>query len=181
MYPAAAPPASSALKSVAALRFLLTFKGVTSVVYAGLWLGWLSRLTKTGRSGHRRCRDVEPAWRAALSATAWVFAVITAVYACAAMTFALLASTASAAAMNLLLTLVSVALVGVYGCQIQYLDAMADSSAPSDRCDEVSPWSRTVVTVFAAAVGVFGAVLAAAGAYCPCAYFQRLMKASVPA
>ena len=147
------------------------FKGVTSLVYAGLWLGWIGRLGDAN-TPRTKCRDVSPTWRALLYVLAWVSIVGTALYACVLASRCLLECDVEA----LLVTVACVIIVGVYAYQIQYLEAVAASNLPVGQCATVAPWRRQLVATFAVIVAVFGLVMIGFGVWGK-GYFVGLAKA----
>ena len=76
------PLPTAATRLAKGLQSYTVFKGVTSLVYAGLWLGWLGRLAADAHAPRTKCRDVSPTWRALLYVLAWVGIVGTALYVC---------------------------------------------------------------------------------------------------
>ena len=154
------------------LQAYTVFKGVTSLVYAGLWLGWLGRLGDPNTAYTTKCRDVSPTWRALLYVLAWVSIVGTALYACALASRCLLKPNVEV----FLVTIACVIIVGVYAYQIQYLEAVAASDRPVGQCATVAPWRRQLVGTFAAVVVVFGLLLVGFGVWGE-GYFVGIAKA----
>ena len=175
--------AAAALSLVRALQSYTVFKGLTSLVYAGLWLWWLHtlgvELVAGGDNNHNhhhqlKCRDVAPTLRRTLYVLAWVGAVGTALFACAMGTRLLLAPSAHAVA----ITLASAAIVALYAYQIQYIERVARSEHPivGGQCALVSPWHRQLVLAFAMAVGLFGLLSVGFGVWGGAA-FEGLVRA----
>jgi hypothetical protein len=154
------------------LQSYTVFKGVTSLVYAGLWLGWLHRLAADANAPRTKCRDVSPTWRALLYVLAWVSIVGTALYACMLASRCLLECDVEA----LLVTVACVVIVGVYAYQIQYLEAVAASDRPVGQCATVAPWRRQLVATFAVVFAVFGLLMVGFGVWGE-GYFVGLAKA----
>lgn len=154
------------------LQSYTVFKGVTSLVYAGLWIGWLGRLAANAKAPRTKCRDVSPTWRAFLYVLAWVSIVGTALYACMLASRCLLKFEVEV----LLVTVACVIIVGVYAYQIQYLEAVAASDLPVGQCATVAPWRRQLVATFAVIVAVFGLLMVGFGVWGK-GYFVGLAKA----
>lgn len=154
------------------LQSYTVFKGVTSLVYAGLWLGWLHRLAADAHTPRTKCRDVSPTWRALLYVLAWVSIVGTALYACMLASRCLLEYDVEV----LLVTVACVVIVGVYAYQIQYLEAVAASDRPVGQCATVAPWRRQLVATFAVVVAVYGLLMVGFGVWGE-GYFVGLAKA----
>ena len=157
------------------LQAYTVFKGVTSLVYAGLWLGWLDRLANANSPATYatpKCRDVAPTWRALLYVLAWVSIVGTALYACALASRCLLAPNIEV----VLVTIACVVIVGVYVYQIQYLEAVAASDRPMGQCATVAPWRRQLVATFAVVVAMFGLLMVGFGVWGE-GYFKGMAKA----
>ena len=161
---------SSTAHLIKSLQTYTVFKGITSLVYAGLWLGWLSRLSDI-TSPRKRCRDVSPTWRALLYVLAWVSIVGTAMYACVLASRCLLAPNVEV----LLVTIACVVIVGLYAYQIQYLEAVAASNRPVGQCETVAPWRRQLVATFAVVIAVFGLLMIGFGVWGK-DYFEGIAK-----
>ena len=170
------PLPTAATRLAKGLQSYTVFKGVTSLVYAGLWLGWLGRLAADANANanapRTKCRDVSPTWRALLYVLAWVSIVGTALYACMLASQCLLECDVEA----LLVTVACVVIVGVYAYQIQYLEAVAASDRPVGQCATVAPWRRQLVATFAVVVAVFGLLMVGFGVWGE-GYFVGLAKA----
>lgn len=157
---------------VDALQLYAVFKGLTSVVYAVLWLGFLRVLgSPAPDAAHRRCRDVAPTWRAVLYVLAWFGIVGSALYACGLVAHCLLHPTLDL----VVLALACAVIVAVYAYQIQYLDALSRANEPVGQCEAVAPRRRELVGWFAVVVGVFGLLMVGFGVWGR-TYFEAVVR-----
>ena len=144
-------------------QFYTVFKGITSVVYAALWLYYLQQLTTDdpNESPAPRCRDVEPVVRSVLQVLAWVSIVLTVIFVCSALASVLLNPSVERG----IVILACLVIVGVYAYQIQYLRAVAQSSdaAGARACTAIERRKRELVYVFACVVLVFGVLMVGFG------------------
>ena len=183
-------PTAALRPLVRALQSYTVFKGLTSLVYAGLWLWWLHTLgaklvagddsndnnINIARNVTLTCRDVAPTLRRALYVLAWVGAVGTALFACGMGTRLLLAPSAHAVA----ITFASAAIVALYAYQIQYIERVARSERPlgDGQCALLAPWRRQLVLAFAMAIGLFGLLSVGFGVWGGGAAFEGLVRAA---
>lgn len=147
-------------------QFYTVFKGITSVVYAALWLYYLQQLTTddpnaSSQTSAPRCRDVEPVVRNVLQVLAWVSIVFTVIYVCSALASVLLHPSAE----RCIVIVACLVIVFVYAYQIQYLRAVAQSSdaAGARACTAIERRKRDLVYVFVCVVLVFGVLMVGFG------------------
>lgn len=159
---------------VQGLQVYTVFKGVTSLVYAGLWLGWLNRISNAANSSdsmYSKCKDISPTWRALLYILAWIGVIGTAIYACALTSRCILSPDVEIA----LITIATIIIVFIYIYQIQYIDAVAISEQPVGQCNMVSPWRRQIVTTFALVITLFSVLLIGFGIWGK-SFFETMAK-----
>lgn len=148
------------------------FKGLTSFVYACLWLMWLSSIDNAVVNGHAytpKCRDIAPSLRKVLYVIAWVSIVATVLYICVLASQCLLSPS-----IEIVLVLIACAIiVGIYAYQIQYIEAVASSTRDLHTCSTVAPRKKQLVRIFAVVVGIFGLFMVLFGMWGR-DYFERM-------
>ena len=153
------------------------FKGLTSFVYACLWLTWLSSIDNAvvpNRSYTPKCRDIAPTLRKVLYVIAWVSIVTTVLYICVLASQWLLSPS-----IEIVLVLIACAIiVGIYAYQIQYIEAVANSTRDLHTCNTVAPRKKQMVRIFAVVVGIFGLFMVLFGMWGR-DYFERMASAQM--
>ena len=148
------------------------FKGLTSFVYACLWLMWLSSIDNAvinGSSYTPKCRDIAPSLRKVLYVIAWISIVATVLYICVLASQWLLSPS-----IEIVLVLIAcVIIVGIYAYQIQYIEAVANSTRDLHTCNTVAPRKKQLVRIFAVVVGIFGLFMVLFGMWGR-DYFERM-------
>lgn len=147
-------------KVVQTLQRYIVFRGLSYLLYAGLWLYYLQCLMNTKTHIVEYCRDVQPTLRSVLLVFAWIKLVVSILFVCVVLSSLLVDPSVE----MFVFTLAMLIIVGVFLYQIHYINAVEQSTARTDQCDEVESRKRSVVYIFSVATFGFGVFLVAFGA-----------------
>ena len=143
---------------VLTLQRYTIFRGLTYLIYAGLWLYYMQGLLHSSTTD-QYCRDVQPTLRTVLLVISWIKLVVSIVFVCFVLSNVLLKPSVEQFA----LLLAMVVILGIFLYQIQFLNAVEASNAKTGDCDEVETHKRRMVYVFTVVIFVFGVFLVAFG------------------
>ena len=138
---------------ITTLQRYTVFRGLTYLIYAGLWLQYTHHLLASTDTPY--CRDVEPTLRTVLLVIAWIKLVVTIVFTCFILTNLLLKPTIE----QFVLVVATLVVLGIFFYQIQFLNAVETSTTRTSDCDEIGPQRRRVIYTFTMVIFVFGVLL----------------------
>ena len=124
---------------VLTLQRYTIFRGLTYLIYAGLWLYYMQGLLHSSTTD-QYCRDVQPTLRTVLLVISWIKLVVSIVFVCFVLSNVLLKPSVEQFA----LLLAMVVILGIFLYQIQFLNAVEASNAKTGDCDEVETHKRKI-------------------------------------
>ena len=140
----------------------LLAKAIISIIYASLWIHYISHLATPPTPGQplRKCREVEPVLRSVLLVFSWLGVVMGVIVFCMLVSVLCVRSSAG---MFVVLLLYAI-LLFIYVYQILYLRAVSVSDQlVDDGCDLIEPKTRRLLMIFAVIVLVFGVGMSVLG------------------
>lgn len=147
-------------KVIQTLQQYTVFRGLSYLLYAGLWLYYLQHLLNPHKQNAEYCRDVQPTLRSVLLVFAWIKLVVSILFVGMVLSSLLVKPTIEL----FVFVLAVLVIIGVFLYQIQYLNAVEQSSARTDHCDDIESQKRLIIYVFTVVTFVFGVVLVLFGA-----------------
>lgn len=142
------------------LQRYTVFRGLSYLLYAGLWLYYIQHLIYTHNQSEEYCRDVQPTLRSVLLVFAWIKLIVSILFVCAVLSSFLVDPSVESCVFILAMLMI----VGVLLYQIQYLTAVEHSTLRTNQCDDIESQKRLVVYVFSVVTFVFGVLMVVMGA-----------------